>query len=421
MDDFPIYPSGLRLTGRRVVVVGGGHVAQRRVPQLISVGADVHLVSPEVTPAIEGMVTAGEIVWHQRGFAAADLDQTWYVIAATDDHEVNEEVSAAADARRIFCVRSDDATRATAWTPAVGRHAGVTVAVLGQREPQRSAAVRDEILEGLREGTIVARHQRDRTPGVVLVGGGPGDPDLISVAGRKALMEADLVVADRLAPRELLGELPADVELVDVAKLPRGRSAQQEEINRIIVEGALAGKRVVRFKGGDNFVFGRGYEEVLACREAGVPVTVIPGLSSSVSVPAVAGIPVTHRGVTHEFTVVSGHLPPGHPESLVNWSAIGQLTGTVVLMMAVENAPMIAAALVEGGRPETTPVAVVCDGTMPGERTVLATLGTLADELAAHDVRPPAIIVIGEVVAVAHPGSFGGRVAGEGRTGVSRP
>ncbi|KQW52882.1 siroheme synthase [Nocardioides sp. Root1257] len=410
MDDFPLYPSGLRLTGRRVVVVGGGHVAQRRVPQLIAVGADVHVVSPEITPAIEGMVGAGEITWHERGFVAADLDETWYVIAATADHDVNEEISAAAEARRIFCVRSDDATRATAWTPAVGRHAGVTVAVLGQREPRRSAAVRDEILEGLREGTIVARHERDRTPGVVLVGGGPGDPELISVAGRKALMEADLVVADRLAPRELLGELPADVELVDVAKLPRGRSAQQAEINRLIVEGALAGKRVVRFKGGDNFVFGRGYEEVIACREAGVPVTVIPGLSSSVSVPAVAGIPVTHRGITHEFTVVSGHLPPGHPESLVNWPALGQLAGTVVLMMAVENAPAIAAALVAGGRPATTPVGVVCDGTMPGERTVLATLGTLADELVAHDVRPPAIIVVGEVVAVAHPEVYSGAV-----------
>jgi len=407
MDDFPIYPSGLRLTGRRVVVVGGGHVAQRRVPHLIAVGADVHVVSPEVTPAIEGMVTAGEITWHPRGFEDADLDETWYVIAATADRPVNEQVSAAAETRRIFCVRSDDATRATAWTPAVGRHAGVTVAVLGQREPQRSAAVRDEILEGLREGTIVARHQRDRAPGVVLVGGGPGDPELISVAGRKALMEADVVVADRLAPRELLGELPADVELIDVAKLPRGRSAQQEEINRIIVERARAGKCVVRFKGGDNFVFGRGYEEVLACRAAGVPVTVIPGLSSSVSVPAVAGIPVTHRGVTHEFTVVSGHLPPGHPESLVNWSALGQLSGTVVLMMAVENAPAIASALVAGGRPATTPVAAVCDGTMPGERTVLATLGTLEAELAAHGVRPPAIIVVGEVVAVAHPEAFG--------------
>ncbi|HEY1133007.1 MAG TPA: uroporphyrinogen-III C-methyltransferase [Nocardioides sp.] len=406
MDDYTTYPSGLRLTARRVVVVGGGHVAQRRVPQLIAAGADVHVVSPAVTPAIEGMVGSGEVTWHERGFADGDLDEAWYVVAATDDRAVNEQVSVAAEARRIFCVRSDDATRATAWTPAVGRHAGVTVAVLGQREPQRSAAVRDEILEGLREGTIVARHQRDRSPGVVLVGGGPGDPELMSVAGRKALMEADVVVADRLAPRELLGELPADVELIDVAKLPRGRSALQEEINRVIVDRALAGKRVVRFKGGDNFVFGRGYEEVIACREAGVPVTVIPGLSSPIAVPAVAGIPVTHRGVAHEFTVVSGHLPPGHAESLVDWSALGRLSGTVVLMMAVENAPRIADVLVEGGRPATTPVAVVCNGTMPGERTVLATLGTLAAELVAHDVRPPAIIVVGDVVAVAHPAHF---------------
>lgn len=407
MDDFRTYPSGLLLADRRVVVVGGGHVAQRRVPQLIAVGADVHVVSPEVTPAIEGMVGSGEVTWHPRGFEDADLDETWYVIAATADTAVNERVSAAAEVRRVFCVRSDDGTRATAWTPAVGRHAGVTVAVLGQREPMRSAAVRDEILEGLRDGAIVARHERDRTPGVVLVGGGPGDPELMSVAGRKALMEADVVVADRLAPRELLGELPADVELVDVAKLPRGRSAQQEEINRVIVERALAGKRVVRFKGGDNFVFGRGYEEVIACREAGVPVTVIPGLTSPVAVPAVAGIPVTHRGVAHEFTVISGHLPPGHPESLVNWPAVGALSGTVVLMMAVQNAPAIAAALVEGGRPADTPVAVVCDGTMPGARTVLATLDTLGTEIDAHAVRPPAIIVVGEVVAVAHPERFG--------------
>ncbi|MGZ4498010.1 MAG: uroporphyrinogen-III C-methyltransferase [Nocardioides sp.] len=406
MDDLKPYPSGLILADRAVVVVGGGHVAQRRVPALLAVGALVTVVSPEVTPAIEGLVGAGEVTWVERGFADHDLDGTWYVIAATDDHAVNERVSAAAEERRIFCVRADDGTRASAWTPAVGRHAGVTVAVLGNREPRRSAAVRDEILEGLREGTIVARHQRDRTPGVILVGGGPGDPDLMTVAGRKALMEADVVVADRLAPRELLGELPADVELVDVAKLPRGRSALQEEINRVIVERAREGKVVVRFKGGDNFVFGRGYEEVLACREAGVPVTVIPGITSPVAVPAVAGIPVTHRGVAHEFTVISGHLPPGHPESLVRWDAVAGLGGTVVLMMAVQNAPAIADALVAGGRPASTPVAVVCDGTMPGERTVLATLGTLAHELEAQWVKPPAIIVVGDVVAVAHPRHF---------------
>ncbi len=394
------------LGGRRVVVVGGGQVAQRRVPGLLAVGADVYVVSPHVTPAIEGLVGAGEVTWIERRFEPEDLDETWYVIAATRDQAANESVSAAAEERRIFCVRADDATEATAWTPAVGRHAGVTVAVLGNRDPRRSASVRDEILEGLREGTIAARHHRERSPGVVLVGGGPGDPELISVAGRKALMEADVVVADRLAPRELLGELPADVELIDVAKLPRGRSAQQEEINRLVVEHAQAGKLVVRFKGGDNFVFGRGYEEVIACREAGVPVTVIPGLSSPIAVPAVAGIPVTHRGVAHDFTVISGHLPPGDPESLVNWPAVASLDGTLLLMMAVQNAPAIAAALVEGGRSDETPVAVICDGTMPGERTVLSTLGGLSDDLATAGVRPPAIIVVGGVVAVAHPDHY---------------
>ncbi len=408
MDDFATYPSGLRLAGRKVVVVGGGHVAQRRVPGLIAVGAEVHVVSPAVTPAIEGLAGSGEITWVRRGFAAEDLDDAWYVIAATDVAAVNRAVSEAAEERRTFCVRADDATAATAWTPAVGRHAGVTVAVLGNRDPRRSASVRDEILVGLREGTIVARDHRDRSPGVVLVGGGPGDPELMSVAGRRALMEADVVVADRLAPRELLGELSPDVELVDVAKLPRGRSAQQEEINRVIVDRARAGKRVVRFKGGDGFVFGRGFEEVIACRDAGVPVTVVPGLPSPIAVPGVAGIPVTHRGVAHEFSVVSGHLPPGHPDSLVDWSALGSLTGTVVLMMAVENAPSIAEALVSGGRKPSTPVAVVSDGTMPSERTVLSTLGRLADDLAAHAVRPPAIIVVGDVVAVAHPEAFAG-------------
>ena len=404
--EFPPYPSGLRLAGRRVVVVGGGSVAQRRVPQLIAVGADVHVVSPEVTPAIEGLAGSGEVTWHQRAFEDADLAGAWYVIAVTDDPAVNERVSELAEQERIFCVRSDDATRGSAWTPAVGRHAGVTVAVLGNREPRRSAAVRDEILEGLREGRIAALHHRDHSPGVTLVGGGPGDPELISIAGRKALMEADVVVADRLAPRELLGELPADVELIDVAKLPRGRSAQQAEINRVIVERALAGQRVVRFKGGDNFVFGRGYEEVIACREAGVPVTVIPGLTSPVAVPAIAGIPVTHRGVAHEFTIVSGHLPPGHPESLVDFGALARMRGTVVLMMAVENAPAIAEALLSGGRRPGTPVAVVCDGTMPTQRTVLSTLGTVAGSIIDEQVQPPAIIVIGEVVRVAFPAEY---------------
>jgi len=405
----PPYPSGLRLAGRRVVVVGGGHVAQRRVPGLLTAGADVAVVSPSVTPALEGLHGSGEITWHERGFLATDLDEAWYVVAATDDGDVNEQVSSAAEERRIFCVRSDDATAATAWTPAVGRHAGVTVAVLGNRDPRRSAAVRDEIVAGLRDGAIAAPHHRDVTPGVLLVGGGPGDPELVTVAARRALAEADVVVADRLAPRELLGELSPDVELVDVAKLPRGRAAAQEEINRLIVDRARAGKRVVRLKGGDPYVFGRGYEEALACAEAGVPCSVVPGLSSAVTVPAVAGIPVTHRGVAHEFTVVSGHVPPEDESSLVDWDAVAALRGTVVLLMAVQNLGAIADRLVHAGRKAETPVAVVAEGTMPGERTVLSTLGEVAADVAREGVRPPAVVVIGDVVAVANPDRYAWR------------
>jgi uroporphyrin-III C-methyltransferase/precorrin-2 dehydrogenase/sirohydrochlorin ferrochelatase len=346
------------------------------------------------------------VSWVQRGFADEDLEETWYVIAATDDPVVNEQVSAAAETRRIFCVRADDGTSATAWTPASGHYDGLTVAVLGRREPRRTAAVRDAIVTALHEGVVAAGERRPTVPGVTLVGGGPGHPELISVAGRRALMEADVVVADRLAPRDLLGDLPSTTEVVDVAKLPRGTAARQEEINALIVERALAGQRVVRFKGGDSFVFGRGFEEVEACREAGVAVQVIPGLSSPLAVPAVAGIPVTHRHVAHDFTVVSGHVPPGHPDSLVDWDAVARLRGTLLLMMAVENAAAIAARLVSSGRDAQTPVAVVCDGSMPGERTVLTTLGALEADLDRHDVRPPAIIVVGEVVAVAHPAAY---------------
>jgi uroporphyrin-III C-methyltransferase/precorrin-2 dehydrogenase/sirohydrochlorin ferrochelatase len=405
-EDFPPYPSGLRLQDRRVLVVGGGHVAQRRIPRLLAAGAHVVVVSPKTTPAVEGLAGSGEITWHERDFQPGDVDDAWYVIAATDDQAVNEQVSAEAETRRVFCVRADDATQASAWTPAVGRHAGVTVAVLGNREPRKSAAVRDAIVAGLRDGAILAPHDQNRAPGVVLVGGGPGDPELVTVAARRALSEADVVVADRLAPRELLDELSPDVELVDVAKLPRGRAAAQEEINRVIVDRALAGKRVVRFKGGDSFVYGRGYEEALACEAAGVPWTVIPGLTSAISVPAVVGIPVTHRGVAHEFTVVSGHLPPHHPESLVEWDAVAKLRGTVVLLMAVQNLPAIAARLVAGGRNETTPVAVVSEGTMPGERTLLSTLAAVAEDMERERVRPPAIVVVGDVVAVARPDRY---------------
>lgn len=395
------YPAGLRLAGRRVVVVGGGRVAQRRVPALVAAGAWVEVVSPETTPAVEGHALSGEITWTPRPYTTSDLDGAWYVVVATDVPAVNRQVSRDADARRIFCVRSDNAEAATAWTPAVGHHGPLTVAVLGSRDPRRSASVRDEILNRLRSGEIVARTDQTRIPGVTLVGGGPGDPDLITVAGRRALQEADVVIADRLAPRALLAELSPDVEVVDATKLPRGRAASQESINALMIDRARHGKSVVRFKGGDSYVFGRGFEEVQECAAAGVPCRVIPGITSAFSVPALAGIPVTHRGVAHDVTVVAGHVPPGHPESLVNWDALARLRGTVVMLMAVKNLAEISLALREGGRSPQTPCAVVQDGSMTTQRTVFTTLEKLADDVERRQIRPPANVVMGDVVAVA--------------------
>lgn len=400
------YIAGLRLGGRRVAVVGGGPVAARRVAGLLDAGAVVDLVAPHATTALDALAADGRITWHRRPYRDGDLHGAWYVVAATDDPAVNAQVAAEAEAARIFCSRADDAASSTVWTPAVGRHAGIEVAVLSPGvmhggDPRRSQRVRDAVIEGLRAGTLNAPRYRERPAGVALVGGGPGDPDLITVRGRRLLAEADTVVADHLAPRALLDQLAADVELIDASKIPYGRAMAQREINRILVERAKAGRFVVRLKGGDPYVFGRGYEELLACAEAGVPVLVVPGVTSAIAVPELAGVPVTHRALTHEFTVVSGHLAPDHPESLVDWAALARLRGTLVLMMAVERIGPIAATLIGHGKDPATPVAAIQDGSTPEQRTVHTTLAHAAADLAAAGMRPPAIVVLGPVVALA--------------------
>ncbi|MFE6164435.1 uroporphyrinogen-III C-methyltransferase [Streptomyces sp. NPDC056486] len=404
MAENPAYPVGLRLTARRTVVLGGGQVAQRRLPALIGAGADILLVSPTATPSVEAMADAGEISWERRRYENGDLKDAWYALIATSDPEANTAASAEAEAERVWCVRSDDAEEATALTPATGRSEGVTVAILTTdidgRDPRRTAAIRDAVVEGLRDGTLVAPQQRTRTPGVALVGGGPGDPDLITVRGRRLLAEADVVIADRLGPRDLLDELPPHVEVIDAAKIPYGRFMAQEAINNALIEHAKQGKSVVRLKGGDPFVFGRGMEEAQALAEAGISCTVVPGISSSISVPGAAGIPVTHRGVAHEFTVVSGHVAPDDERSLVDWPSLAKLRGTLVILMGVDKIGKIAEALTAHGRSPGTPVALIQEGTTAAQRRVDATLATVAAEVAAHEVKPPAVIVIGEVVNV---------------------
>lgn len=393
------YLVGLDLAGRRVVVVGGGTVAQRRLTGLLAAGADVEVVSPAVTPAVEGMAAAKELRWTPRGHVDGDLDGAWYVIACTDVAAVNAAVAAEAERGRVFCVRADDAPAGSAVTPAVGRHDGLTVGVLAGRRPRRSAAVRTALVEALQTG-LVDDSADPVQPGVALVGGGPGDPELITVRGRRLLARADVVVADRLGPRDLLDALAPHVEVIDASKIPYGRAMNQARINELLVEHARAGKFVVRLKGGDPYVFGRGFEEVLACSEAGVPVTVVPGVTSAFAAPAVADVPVSHRGVAHEIVVVSGHVAPGDPRSLVDWPALGRLRGTIVLLMAVERIGAFATALIDGGRPADTPVAVVQDGTMRIQRSVRGTLATVADVVREHGICPPAVVVVGPVAGL---------------------
>jgi uroporphyrin-III C-methyltransferase / precorrin-2 dehydrogenase / sirohydrochlorin ferrochelatase len=394
------YLLGLRLAGRRVLVVGGGGVASRRVPALLDAGADVLLVSPKVAASLEGLAAAGRIRWAARGYQAGDGDGAWLVCARTDDPAVNAAVAAAAEAQRTWYVRADDATESAAWTPASGRAGDVQVGVLSG-DPRRTAAIRDAIVSGLQSGRLSARHGRGHRGGVAIIGGGPGDPGLITVRGRELLAEADVVLTDRLAPRSLLDELRDDVEIIDAGKIPYGRAMAQEHINAALVSHAQAGRFVARLKGGDPFVFGRGAEEVLACLRADIPVTVVPGVTSAVAVPASAWIPVTHRGVAQEFHVVSVHVAPGDERSTVNWELLGGSSGTLVLLMAVERLGAVADELLRYGRSPDTPVSVIADGTLPTQRTINSTLEQVESRVAAEGVRPPAIVVVGDVVNVA--------------------
>ena len=400
------YLAGLRLAGKKVVVVGGGTVAQRRLPLLIVSGADVHVISRTATRSVEAMTG---IILSLREYRDGDLDGAWYAIAATDDAQVNAAVVAEAERWRIFCVRADIAVEGSAVTPATFSYAGLSVGVLAGGEHRRSAAIRSAIREALQTGIITpeapdAPESSDvvggQGGGVALVGGGPGDPELITVRGRRLLAQADVVVADRLAPPELLAELPPHVEVIDAAKIPYGRAMAQDAINEVMIERARSGSFVVRLKGGDPFVFARGYEEVLACVDAGIPVTVVPGVTSAIGVPALAGVPVTHRAINHEFVVVSGHVAPGHPESLVNWDALAAMTGTIVLLMAVERIELFVDVLLKGGRRADTPVLVVQHGTTAAEHALRATLADTPEKIRAEGIRPPAIIVIGAVVGL---------------------
>ena len=238
-------------------------------------------------------------------------------------------------------------------------------------------------------------------PGTVaLVGAGPGDPDLLTVRGLRMLQQAEVVVHDRLGTEALLACVADTCELIDAGKAPGRHGMDQDEISDALIHHARRGKRVVRLKGGDPFVFGRGGEEALALAEAGIAFEVVPGVSSAIAVPAAAGIPVTHRGLARTVTIASGHDDPASPAARARWHALGAVPGTLVLLMAMSNLDRIAAALIDGGRPADEPAAAIQWGTTADERRVTATLGTIASACRAQGLGNPAVVVIGPVVAI---------------------
>lgn len=415
-----IYPLGLHLAGKRVLVVGGGAVGTRRVKGLLVSGADVVVVSPVVSAELADLSLAGQITWRQREFVSGDTAGAWLVHTATGVATVDTAVTTECDAARILCVNASQADASSAWVPAVTRHDGMTVASFGGGDPRRSMALRDSIAALLESGELAAEPHREQAAlqrdtaaplsligapqaagTVALVGGGPGHIGLITARGLALLKAADVVVADRLGPTALLDELAPNALIINVGKLPDHHPIPQDEINRILVQQAQAGNRVVRLKGGDPYVLGRGGEELDYCVDHGVEVEVLPGISSAISVPAAAGIPVTHRGIATGFTVVTGH------------EGVGQISGgrdhTVVILMGVSALAQSASALASGERGADCPVAIIEDGYGANQRVSFGTLQTIASVAEARGVKSPAVIVVGDVVLRSHfaPAEFG--------------
>jgi uroporphyrin-III C-methyltransferase/precorrin-2 dehydrogenase/sirohydrochlorin ferrochelatase len=393
----PALPVVLDLTGRLVVAVGGGPVSARRIRAFLDEGAVVRVVSPWLCEDLRELALAGRVDWLERDYAGpGDLEGAWFAHTATGEPSVDREVAADAEALRVWCV---DATDAAGTTASVAARADVTtpdgrvtVAAYAAGDPGLAVTVRDGVERALVSGTLDLR--RTRTHGrrgwVALVGGGPGIDGLLTARGHELLASADVVVVDRLAPRAVVDRLPASVRVIDVGKTPGHHPVPQSRINDLLVEEAQRGLGVVRLKGGDPYVLGRGGEERDACEAHGIRVEVVPGVTSAVSVPAAAGIPVTHRGVARGFTVVTGHedipvLPTGGDHTLVLLMGVTQLARTTELLAL-------------HGRSADCPVAVVERGFAPDQRTTVGTVGTIAELARERGVRAPAVVVVGDVV-----------------------
>lgn len=392
-------PVGLHLRDRPVLVAGGGPEAAETVRLLLAEGAEVRAVARQHCEDLLDLAAADDrLRLIEREVAETDLDDVWLVAAAQGSEVERSRLAGWAQQRRLWCLGASAPSARLMPHRAV---ADVRIGVLtGRPERDRTDALLADIDHLVEDGAFDLR----RTPSpaatdggghVTLVGGGPGDPGLITVTGRRALAQADVIVTDRLGPVGVLEHVRAGVEVIDVGKTPGHHPVPQHEINALLVDHARRGRAVVRLKGGDPFLLGRGGEEVQACRAAGVPVTVVPGISSAISVPGLAGIPLTQRHLAHAVHITSGHagLDPAARQCLAEGTA------TVVVLMGVSNLGSIVEQARAAGASPSLPAAIIERGSTPQERITRAPLTRVVAEAALVGVRAPAVIVLGAVAA----------------------
>ncbi|WP_459615262.1 siroheme synthase CysG [Bordetella sp. 2513F-2] len=452
MNLFPLFAD---IKGRRVLVVGGGAVASRKTQALLEAGANVRVGAPELDPALAELLSAGRIGYLPGTFEPYWLDDAWLVVAATDDRAVNAAVSRAAEARRIFANVVDDPELSSFQVPSIVDRSPLIVAisssgvapVLARRLRERIESLFDHALgplaalaaryrpriraalpdlrqrrrfyDWLLDGPVAgwlrqqqpeqaqaaleAALRRPEAPpegSVALVGAGPGDPGLLTLKALRALNEADVILHDRLVSPDVLALARRDAERIAVGKLPgENHDATQARIHALMTEHARAGRRVVRLKGGDAFIFGRGGEELEHLRGADIRYEVVPGITAALACAAYAGIPLTHRGLAQSVRLITAHCQKD--EDTLDWPGLARPGQTLAFYMGVSELERLGARLVDHGRPADTPYALVENGSRPEQRVIAGTLATLAADARAGAVRSPALLIVGEVAALA--------------------
>jgi len=449
MNTFPVF---LRLEGRPCVVVGGGEVASRKIALLLKAGADVTVISPELCNSLASLVEQKRLQHVNARFEAEHLDLAALVIAATDDTAVNEAVAQAAKQRNVPVNVVDAPELCTFIMPSIVYRSPIVIAVSSggvapvlarlvrarietlipasygrlaalaadfrERVKQRFATTQqrrifwEEVFQGPIAEQVMsgqeasARRQLEATlesaaaelprGEVYLVGGGPGDPDLLTFRALRLMQQADVCVYDKLVSKEVMELVRRDAELVYVGKERDKHTLPQEDINQLLARLAKEGKRVLRLKGGDPFIFGRGGEEIETLMQHGIPFQVVPGITAANGVSAYAGIPLTHRDFAQSCIFTTGHLKDGTVD--LDWPALVRPKQTVVIYMGLVGLADICRQLVAHGLSGETPAAIVQQGTTPRQRVVVATLQTLAEEAKAANIKAPSLTIVGEVV-----------------------